>query len=125
MTRVEGDDRCDPATEDTAQRRRICANVIETRSAEFVRPEPVLSAEQRLLIDQQVRERTDSFQSAARRLASNAGDPDSRDEQGIASLVLAGPAPAPQPTPEEEPSNEAMTVIEAIVGAMNSVPPSP
>ena len=125
VARVEGDDRCDPAAEDSAERRRLCAHVIETRSAEFVRAEPVRSAEENLLIDQQMQERSDSIDGAARRLADNSGDPNSQDEQGIASIVLADPAPVRQATPEEEPSSEAMTVIEAIVGAMNGVPPSP
>ncbi|WP_114954873.1 hypothetical protein [Sphingosinicella terrae] len=125
VARVEGADRCDPAAEARAERRPECARVIETRSAEFERPEPVLSAEQRLLIDQQRAERAASTEGAARRLASNVGDPNSLEEQGVASIVLndiAQPAPPPEP---ELPSQPSAAIIEAIVSGIQGSPPNP
>lgn len=124
VARVEGDDRCDPAAEAAAERRQECARVIETRSAEFERIEPVISAEQRLMIDQQMRDRAASAEGAARRLAGNVGDPDSLEEQGVASIVLndvGQPAPPPEP---ELPSQSSAAIIEAIVSGIQGSNPN-
>jgi hypothetical protein len=120
VTPVEGQDRCDPAADGRAEA-ASCERVIETRASEFQRVEPVLSAEQRLLTEQRLREQSASAGEAARRLAAHGGDPDSLEEQGIASLVLSNPQPT-RPN-EEQPSEAATSLIEAIVGGMTGTPP--
>lgn len=120
VVHVEGEDRCD-AAEGEAGRPAACDQVIETRAAEFQRPDPAtLSAEQRLLAEQQTRERG-SAQTAARRLAMGSADPDSLEEQAIASMVLPEPAvPVEERPAEESLSAEAAAIIQAIVA-----PPQP
>jgi hypothetical protein len=120
VTPVGGQDRCDPAAAGRGEATG-CERVIETRASEFQRIEPVLSAEQRLLTEQRLREQSASAGEAARRLAAPGGDPDSLEEQGIASLVLSNPQPM-RPD-EEQPSEAATSLIEAIVGGMTGTPP--
>jgi hypothetical protein len=121
VARVEGRDRCDPAADGGQAQGRVCAQVIETRASEFERAEPVVSAEQKLLMEQRLREQA-SAEGAARRLATHGGDPDSLEEQGIASLVLRDAQP-PQPPSQEAPPEQTSPIIEAIVGAMTGMPP--
>lgn len=116
VTRVEGDDRCEPGTQ---TRLSVCARVIETRSAEFDRARPALSAEQRLLIEQQRSDAT-SAQAAARRLAGNAADPNSLEDQSIASIVLRIPEPVRQ-EPDEVPTEDA-AALQAIVESLAATP---
>ena len=62
--------------------------MIETRSAQFARPErPTLSPEQRLLVDQRVRE-APSRGLRDRRFEPRATDPDRADDQAIAAVTL-------------------------------------
>lgn len=91
VARVEGDDRCDE--EAKAARPDICDRVIETRSAEFARPDPlVLSPEQRLLIDQRLREAPSMRVAGNRRFDPQANDPNRSEDQAIASVALDRPA---------------------------------
>lgn len=88
VARVEGEDRC--AREDARDRPGVCARPIETRAAEFQRPRaPTLSAEQQLLVDQQLRE-AGLVQRAAnsRRMSPDELDPDNLEFQSIASVAL-------------------------------------
>ena len=88
-TAVEGQDRCDRTPGATISSVPVCAAPIETRAAEFRPPAPApLSPEQRLLIDQQLREAPADVRSAARRLGE--GDiVQGSEDQGVAALVLA------------------------------------
>ena len=119
VERVAGSDRCDPE----ADRPRIakCAQVIETRAAEFTRRDPTpLSPEQRILVEQQAREHAGSFGGAARRLAANGDDSRTLEAQGVASLVLRAPQAEAKPVkPASDPAaSEAMTaIVNAIVNA--------
>lgn len=118
VARVDGDDGCDPA--DPRSRREVsCAEVIETRSAEFPRPDPAeLSPEQRLLAEQ--RDRMVSNQAAARRLAANGGNPDDLRDQGIASIALRGAIPVARNEEEERPaelSSDVAAIVQAIANA--------
>lgn len=110
---VEGDDRCDPSGR-AGQRPPACERVIETRSSEFTREVPVMSPEQRLLAEQ--RSRTGfGQQSAARRLATNSGDPDELSEQAIASVALRQGVTVADS--EEEPaalSSDVAAIVQAI-----------
>lgn len=119
VARVEGDDRCDPAAD--ARRVKACERVIETRSAEFVRPDPTtLSPEQRLLIDQRLREAPATARSGARRLASSGDDAESEETQAVASLVLRAPPPPREDVPAEEQdatAAEAAAIVNAIINA--------
>ncbi len=118
VARVEGDDRCDPQAHSQGERPRNCAQVIETRSAEFPAAEPAqLSAEQRLLIEQQIRSRN-SIQSAVQRAGQGAVDPDLAEDQAVASIVLPeqpSQAPSEQPVAEDANSATATAIVEAII----------
>ena len=113
VTRVEGDDACDPARADADARRDAgCARVIETRSAEFAPPTPApLSPEQRLLVESRARDG-----DALRRLSSS-GTADDMADQAIASVVLDA-ARAPAPAPTEEPTPEVDPAVAALVEAI-------
>jgi len=129
IARVEGKDRCDPAHEEAAGRTAACAQVIETRSAEFIPPAPtVLSPEQRLLVDQRLREGPTSARAAAKRLAQSGEDAESMQSQSVASVVLRTPPGDPghkRPgDPTEGLSQETIAVINAIVGSGNPAPPN-
>lgn len=117
IARVEGDDRCDPGERGGRNRPAACARVIETRSSEFARTEPTpLSPEQRLLIEQRNR-MTMGSQASARRLATNAGDPDEIQDQAIASVALRGAVPVTRNEDEEQPaelSAEVAALVQAI-----------
>ncbi len=122
VTRVQGEDRCDPRADRSAAG-ADCRRVIETRAAEFAAPEPTrLSPEQRLLGEQRMMS-VGTVQAAAQRLATNAANPDAIEDQSIASVVL-GSAPPPAPgRPDEEPADGNSAAIEAIVSAV--VNPAP
>jgi hypothetical protein len=121
VERVAGSDRCDPAATDRARPAK-CAAVIETRAAEYTRREPApLSPEQRIIVEQQARERSGSFSSAARRLAANGDDARSIEAQGVASLVLGAPPVEPKrERPAEDPA--ATEQLNAIVNAIINQP---
>jgi hypothetical protein len=123
VTRVEGRDRCDPALP-PAGREAFCARVIETRAAEFTAPAPAqLSAEQKLLAEQNSRESNTSL-AAARRLASGIANQASSDEQGIAAMVLASrPPPVEKPETSAEEQIRAAEAAAAIGAIVN--PPNP
>ncbi|MCC2981017.1 hypothetical protein [Sphingomonas sp. IC4-52] len=86
---VGGQDRCDRTPDAPGSAVPVCAAPIETRAADFRPPAPApLSPEQRLLIDQQLREAPADLRSAARRLGE--GDiVQGSEDQGVAALVLA------------------------------------
>lgn len=91
VARVDGRDRCDPGAD--AERPSICQRVIETRAGEFVAPDPLrLSPEQRLLVDQRLREATGSARLAGRRADEQSLDPDDFEGQAVAATALAGQA---------------------------------
>ena len=126
VARVGGDDRCNRPQTDAAII-AACARAIETRSAEFQRREaPVLTAEQRLLADQRLREPPMTWRNAARRLADTR-DAEAIDTQGVAALVLERDAdPARTATPAEAGrllSAEAQALVDALVGPGVVTPP--
>lgn len=121
--RLSGRDRCDPQTTTAVGvvPATSCARVIETRSGEFVRADPlVLSPEQRLLVDQRLRDGPSTSQSAAQRIGKNEIDPTSMDVQGLASLALAIPVgDSPVPVGEQTDAQAAATsLVEAIIGGI-------
>lgn len=132
VERVAGDDLCAPSAMDRAGGGRpdVCKRVIETRSAQFARPErPTLSPEQRLLIDQRVREAPTLRGTRDRRFEPRATDPDRADDQAIASMVLdragleaavaaAGAVEQTQALPAD-----AATLIDVILDRPGTQPP--
>ena len=121
VERVAGADQCDPA--DPKRSRAKCATVIENRASEFARSNPnELSPEQRLLLEQELREGALNEQRAARRLATTgrAGD-SSLEAMGIATVALRPTEEAPQ-KPEE---NEDVARAAEIVGAILNAPVTP
>ena len=123
VERVEGQDGCDPAA--SKQRRSTnCAQAIETRASQFARQEPApLSPEQRILIEQRLRERPAGVSGTARRLATRGSDADTSEGQEIASIVLRKP---PEPPPEKKPEEDAVAADQAaaIVSAIVNQPPN-
>ncbi len=129
VVRVGGKDRCDAAA---ANRPADCARVIETRASEFVRANPLtLSPEQRLLIDQRVRDLPATWSTAIRRIGRNDVDADANDSQTIASVALATGAPAPGAGTSTDPATtptgdpEVLSVIQALVGGTPAVTTPP
>lgn len=121
---VAGKDRCDPAAAEAKAKR--CESVIETRSAEFTRPDPgILSAEQRLLIDQQLREAPSGARTAVRRLGSTGFEPGSIEEQGVAAIALQGSdAAGKAPDPADDPAkNELDPAVQAVIGIIADLTP--
>ena len=118
VTPVTGKDRCDAAAGE--EKVAACRHVIETRSAEFIRPDPtVLSPEQRLLVDQRLREAPSTARMAARRLAETGTDADSEAAQGVASLVLRPASPRDEePAPAQQDVTAAEAAAAAIVNAI-------
>lgn len=128
-TPIAGRDRCD-ATE--AKSDPACLHVIEARAAEFAAPgRPSLSPEQRLLIDQRVRETPAGIAGAAARVARNDIDPNSPDQQGISSVVLMPPVPPAAPSPGSPASPDAglqgfnqptLDILQGVVEGLMGVP---
>ena len=127
LVRLGGSDRCDPQTGDAAGR-AACARVIETRSAEFERADPlILSPEQRLLVDQRSREGSSSVQSTAQRIGRNEIDANTLDAQSIASLTLRTPDTSAPPTREAEVTDtqaQINEIVQAIVSGVNGGMPA-
>jgi hypothetical protein len=131
VERVEGEDRCDPAKHPSGKTLRAnCSRVIENRAAEFKGGQvtPPLSPEQRLLIDQQLRDRASDPRSAARRLATTGEDHDSIEAQGVASVVLGrslDQSGKENKTHENGPESaaEAAAILNAIVNQPTSGSP--
>lgn len=118
VERVAGDDRCDPAAQ-AKVRSANCVAVIETRAAEFSpRAAAPLSPEQRIVMDQQLRERSSGTASAVRRLARNGEDAQSPDAQGLASVVLREPINPKRDQPPDPAAAAASSEVFAIVNAI-------
>ena len=120
MERVAGADQCDPA--DPRRSRAKCATVIENRASEFARPNVnELSPEQRLLLEQEIREGALNAQGAARRLAVTGRADASLEAMGVAATALR---PAEESRQEPE-ANEDIAKAAEIVGAILNAPLTP
>lgn len=87
---IGGEDRCDPRRRPAARQDPDCARVLETRSAEFERPEAApLSPEQRLLAERRLPNDAADPRAAARRAATGAIEDDDLASQAVAASVLA------------------------------------
>ena len=117
MERLAGTDQCDPA--DPKRSRAKCATVIENRAAEFARSNPnELSPEQRLLLEQELREGALDPQRAARRLATTGrADDASLEAMGVAAVALRPGEEAPEKPEENEDVARAAEIVGAIVNA--------
>lgn len=127
VTPVEGTDLCDTASA-MRQGLRSCSRVIESRSAEFIRPEPVsLSPEQRLLVEKRLRDAPANSRNAARRLGGSSTD-NSIETQGVASVML-GMSRVGEERPvaaEDQQAVEAAAIVNAIInGGSGSPRPQP
>ncbi|MEE4153171.1 MAG: hypothetical protein V2I27_03345 [Erythrobacter sp.] len=119
---VEGTDICDREPE-SAIIRKLCAERIETRSAEFTRRRTnLLSAEERLLGEGLEGDPVNSVARAVDRLGRNARDVDDPNNQAIASVALAPDAPVGNPGQDPagtsgagELSPETQALVDAIV----------
>ena len=128
VTRVAGNDRCDPAAKANGRSTRSCAGVIENRAAEFARPDPAaLSPEQRLLAEQRQRDGSGTTRDATRRLARSGADVESGEAQAVASVVLGTSPPSPgaqdPAAPAQGLSEATLTIINAIVAGVQNAPP--
>lgn len=126
VARIGGRDRCDPQL---VQRLYAeCLRILELRSAEFAAPEAApISAEQRLLAEQRMRDETLARSSPTARLRfATATEPDAdlTSNQELAAIFL-DPAPAPE---REEPAEgeQAERLGEVLKGfGIETVPPPP
>jgi len=128
IERVAGSDRCNQPQTDPAIV-RACARAIETRAAEFARPDPPpLSPEQRLLVEQRLQEGRSTAKTAVRRLAEE-GEANTAEGQAVASVALGndprGPAAGRRDEDGSAVSAETKAVIEALVGSLVGNPPPP
>jgi hypothetical protein len=114
VERVAGADRCDPA--EPRRPRTRCANVIENRSSEFARPDPnALSPEQRLLLEQEVREGALTAEDGARHLAATGEADASLAAMGVAATVLRSKDEAPAKKQAEDDVAKAAEIVGAII----------
>lgn len=122
IDRVAGSDRCDPATP-AARQPEACKQVIESRADDYTRPSPTeLSPEQKLLIDQHLREQGRDLTEAAQRLAKSGEADDSTESMGIAAIVLQQSAP-PQEEPEKPKDPAADAAAHAVMQIISQLPP--
>lgn len=122
VERVAGEDRCDPAA--PKQPRSTCAKVIENRSSEFARPDPrALSPEQRLLLEQEVREAGLDPVNGARRLAVTGEADESLAAMGVAAVVLRDDEVPKKSKTDEDPAKAAAEIVGAIMNQPQATPP--
>lgn len=122
VERLPDDDRCDPA--EPKRPRAKCANVIENRSAEFARPDPgALSPEQRLLLEQEVREGALDARDGARRLAQTGEADESLAAMGVAAAALRPKEEVDEKTKADEDVAKAAELVGAIIN--QPLPPAP
>lgn len=119
--RLAGKDACDPAPGRAVP--AICARPIEERAQQFARPDPArLSPEQRLLVDQRLRENA-TVLTATRRPGSINHDPDDVDAQAVASTVLIPQMPGGEASGAEQAiAPETAEAIEALIRATQAPP---
>ena len=128
LVRIAGKDRCDPATSGSKPA-EACEHVIETRAAEFERRSPlILSPEQRLLVDQRLRDAPSTAEMAVRRIGRNDIDADAADAQSVASLVLNQAEAARVETPQTpasalDPTTVTGALVQAIIDSTQSSQP--
>ena len=118
--RLTGEDRCDPQNVSAANKAE-CQRAIENRADEYHRPTaPVLSAEQKILIGQKLREAPDSPLTLARAVGGKDIDADSRDAQGLASIVLTPTTPPAAATKTDPNASDPATNLDtqALVNAI-------
>jgi hypothetical protein len=124
VVRIGGRDRCDPQL--TQKFYAECLRILELRSSEFSAPEaPVLSAEQKLLVEQRQREEGLAEMSTALRLryaTASQPDADLASNQELASIYLADPTPAPT-EPVEDPKTPDLGEVLQNLGFQT--PPDP
>jgi hypothetical protein len=122
VERVAGADQCDPA--DPKRSRAKCAKVIENRAAEFARSNPnELSPEQRILLEQDLRESTLDQQRAVRKLATTGRvDDASFEAMGVAAVALRPAEEAPKKPEAKEDVARAAEIVGAILNAPRTPP---
>ena len=109
-----GRDRCDPVQPEA--RGAACARVIERRAAQFSAPAPAkLSAEQRLLIDQRLRDLPATIESVTRPATSRLVDADAAEVQSVASVVLAGTDAPADPSSAKALVPDAAEVLQVLL----------
>lgn len=120
VQRIGGRDRCDPELDE--KKRADCLRILELRAAEFQATEaPQLSAEQKLLAEEQRKDERYAPSNALRLRLASSDDPDAElsSNQEIASVYLAGneaeASAAPQvPTEPGIPAGELIEALQAL-----------
>jgi hypothetical protein len=124
VQRIGGRDRCDPRLDEAT--RADCLRILELRAAEFQATEaPQLSAEQKLLAEEQRKDERYAPSSTLRLRLATADDPDAElsSNQEIAAIYLAregDPASGPPELPAE-PGIPEGDLIEALQGMQQGV----
>lgn len=119
VTRLTGQDACDPQS-DAARRDARCREILELRSSEFNATEaPRLSAEQKLLIQQERRNWT--IANNPEKASELFADPGDISTQELAATVMnrdtAGQAPPKPETVSPAPADFAET-LQAVIGQL-------
>ena len=113
VTRIGGHDRCDPQSVQAVYAE--CLRILELRSDEFSAPKaPTLSAEQRLLAEQQQGDETMTPSSALRLRLATVAQPDAElpSNQELASVYFGEPdKPIVEQAPEPEPEQSAYATL--------------
>jgi hypothetical protein len=116
VERIAGADQCDPA--DPKRSRAKCATVIENRASEFARSNSnELSPEQRLLLEQEVREGALNAQGAARRLAVTGRADTSLEAMGVAATAIR---PTEESRQEPNASDDIAKAAEVVGAILNT-----
>jgi hypothetical protein len=123
VTRLTGRDACDPQSE-AARRDPRCHEILELRSSEFNATEaPRLSAEQKLLIQQERRNWTIANNpEKASKLFANPGDVSTQE---LAATVMnrdAGVQASPKPETVSPPPADLAETLQAVIGQL-TLPP--
>lgn len=124
---LTGKDRCDPQDSRAGQIEQ-CQRILELRAGEFsTREAPTLSAEQRILIEQQNRERRLPLQRSMQAgLTKEPDDANERANQELAAVVFGSPVSQPAvPEPEAATADAALADLlqKAIAGSSASSAP--
>lgn len=123
VQRIGGRDRCDPQALEGAEGAR-CLRILELRAAEFQATEaPQLSAEQKLLTQQQREDDRVATSSARRLRLASSDDPDAElhTNQEIAAIYLEREGIGTSPPPSEMPVESGIpagNLLEALQAAL-------
>lgn len=121
VVRIGGQDRCDPQL--AREKLQECERILELRAQEFHAPAaPELSAEQKLLAEQQSALEAASPSASVRvRLASrDQPDADLESNQELAAIYLDKQVPADMPQPQDQTAPQGDATLAQVIDALQA-----